>query len=90
MKSSKRAYKDEPIVGFIAEDVPDIVTSKEKDSLSAMEIVALLTKVVQVQAEKITKLEVMQKRLVRVESLLTNLALETSGSKKEKISINLK
>jgi len=40
--------------------------------------------------DKIIKLEAMQKRLAKVESLLTNLALDTSNTKKEKISINLK
>jgi len=39
---------------------------------------------------KIEKLETMQKRLVRVESLLTNLALDTSNMKSEKVSVNLK
>jgi hypothetical protein len=37
--------------------------------------------------EKIRKLEAMQKRLAKVEALLTNLALETSHLKKEKLSL---
>jgi len=40
--------------------------------------------------EKIAKLETMQKRLVKVESLLTNLALETSNNKIERVSLNHK
>jgi len=37
------------------------------------------------QKAKIAKLEAMQKRLSKVESLLANLALDTSGSNKEKV-----
>lgn len=51
-------------VGFIAEDVPNLVATPDRKSLSAMDIVAVLTKVVQEQnkqidvlAEKISKLE---------------------------------
>ena len=36
-------------VGFIAEDVPDLVASRDRKGLSAMDIVAVLTKVVQRQ-----------------------------------------
>ena len=86
--------KSEKVVGFIAEDVPELVSINSRDSLSSMDMVAVLTKVVQeqdkmlkVQAEKIAKLETMQKRLVKVESLLTNLALDTSKTTKEKISL---
>ena len=40
---------DEAHVGFIAEDVPDLVAAKDRKGLSAMDIVAVLTKVVQQQ-----------------------------------------
>jgi hypothetical protein len=36
-------------VGFIAEDVPDLVATTERDALNPLELVALLTKVVQHQ-----------------------------------------
>jgi hypothetical protein len=36
-------------VGFIAEDVPDLVATKDRKGLSPMDIVAVLTKVVQEQ-----------------------------------------
>ncbi len=39
------------------------------------------------QEAKIAELEVMKKRLSKMESLLTNLALDTSGSNKEKVSM---
>ena len=87
--------KSEQVVGFIAEDVPALVAINSRDGLSAMDMVAVLTKVTQeqvkqlkAQSEKIAKLELMQKRLAKVESLLTNLALDTSNSKKEKVSLN--
>ena len=86
--------KSEKVVGFIAEDVPELVAINSHDALSSMDMVAVLTKVVQeqdkmlkIQAKKLAKLETMQKRLAKVESLLTNLALETSKTTKEKISL---
>ncbi|WP_415407448.1 tail fiber domain-containing protein [Sulfurovum sp. CS9] len=89
-----KSDKKEQVVGFIAEDVPELVAIQSRDGLSSMDMVAVLTKVVQeqdkmlqVQAEKIAKLETMQKRLAKVESLLTNLALDTSKTTKEKISL---
>jgi len=92
-----KSDKKEQVVGFIAEDVPELVAIQSRDGLSSMDMVAVITKVVQeqekmlkVQAEKIAKLEAMQKRLAKVESLLTNLALDTSNSKTEKVSVNLK
>ena len=36
-------------VGFIAEDVPNLVATKDREGLSPMDIVAVLTKVVQEQ-----------------------------------------
>ncbi|MBV6343564.1 tail fiber domain-containing protein, partial [Candidatus Magnetobacterium casensis] len=40
---------DEQHIGFIADDVPDLVASKDRKGLSTMDVVALLTKVVQEQ-----------------------------------------
>ena len=50
--------KDEGYVGFIAEDVPDLVATQDRKGLGPMDIVAVLTKVVQQQEEKIAELEV--------------------------------
>jgi hypothetical protein len=47
----------EEYVGFIAEDVPGLVASSDRSSLSTMDIVAVLTKVVQQQQQKIAELE---------------------------------
>ena len=40
-----------------------------------------------VAQEKIARFEIMQKRLAKIESLLTNLALDTSNTSKEKVSM---
>ncbi len=47
----------EEYVGFIAEEVPDLVASRDRQSLSTMDIVAVLTKVVQAQQKRIEELE---------------------------------
>ena len=54
------AYKtnpDEAYVGFIAEDVPDLVATADRKGLSSMDIVAVLTKVVQEQQKTIEGLQ---------------------------------
>lgn len=50
-----KAVPDEPEVGFIAEDVPDLVASKDRKSLDSMDVVAVLIKVVQQQEEMISR-----------------------------------
>jgi hypothetical protein len=47
----------ENYVGFIAEDVPELVAVTDRTALSAMDIVAVLTRVVQEQQNKIQALE---------------------------------
>ncbi len=44
-------------IGFIAEDVPALVATSDRNGLSAMDIVAVLTKVVQTQQAQIRELE---------------------------------
>ena len=54
------AYKANPgemNVGFIAEDVPDLVATSDRKGLSSMDIVAVLTKVVQEQQRTIEDLQ---------------------------------
>ena len=48
---------EETYLGFIAEDVPDLVATNDRKGLVAMDIVAVLTKVVQTQQEQIRILE---------------------------------
>lgn len=47
---------EEKHVGFISEDVPDLVASKDRKGMSSMDVVAVLTKVVQEQQTIISKL----------------------------------
>jgi hypothetical protein len=53
-------YKTDTVeqhVGFIAEDVPDIVATSDRTGLSSMDIVAVLTRVIQAQQQQIDALE---------------------------------
>jgi hypothetical protein len=56
---------DQGHVGFIAEDVPELVATKDRKSLSPMDIVGVLTKVVQEQNKVIealsTKVDMLEK-----------------------------
>ena len=52
------SYKTEPTethVGFVAEDVPDLVATKDRQGLSPMDIVAVMTRVVQEQQREIER-----------------------------------
>ena len=53
---SYKADPKESHVGFIAEDVPDLVASTDRKGMSAMDVVAVLTKVVQDQQKTIAEL----------------------------------
>ncbi|MFA5032996.1 MAG: tail fiber domain-containing protein [bacterium] len=53
VKFNYKKYAGEKCVGFIAEDVPDLVATKDRKGLSPMDIVAALTKVVQEQQKNI-------------------------------------
>jgi hypothetical protein len=57
VKYNYKADKDEEDVGFIAEDVPDLVATKSRKTMSAMDVVAVLTKVVQEQQKTISELK---------------------------------
>jgi hypothetical protein len=51
-----KADGEDEHVGFIAEDVPELVATKDRKGVDPMDVVAVLTKVVQEQQEIITKL----------------------------------
>ena len=51
-------------VGFIAEDVPELVATADRKGMSPMDVVAVLTKVVQEQHKIITDL---QERMAKIE-----------------------
>lgn len=48
--------RKEQRIGFIAEEVPDLVANSERDRLSPMDLIAVLTKAVQEQQKTITEL----------------------------------
>ena len=52
-----RSDVDEQHLGFIAEDVPELVATTDRQSLSPMDVIAVLTRVVQEQQERIQLLE---------------------------------
>jgi hypothetical protein len=57
VKYNYKVDKDEKHVGFIAEDVPDLVATKDRKGMSSMDVVAVLTKVVQEQQKTISELK---------------------------------
>ncbi len=62
----KFEYKAEPgetYAGFVAEDVPELVATSDRKTLSPMDVVAVLTKVVQEQQKTIAKLTAKMARL---------------------------
>ncbi|NET82272.1 MAG: tail fiber domain-containing protein, partial [Moorea sp. SIO1F2] len=56
-----KGEKNEQHVGFIAEEVPELVASSDRKGLSSMDIVGILTKVVQHQQTEIEKLKLLAK-----------------------------
>ena len=58
-----RTAGDEQHVGFIAEEVPELVSMKDRKGLSPMDIVAVLTKVVQEQQDSLKELKAKNERL---------------------------
>lgn len=64
------AYKENPAetnVGFIAEDVPDLVATTDRKGLSSMDVVAVLTKVIQEQQRTIEDMQTRLRQLERKE-----------------------
>jgi hypothetical protein len=65
VKYTYKTHRTEKRVGFIAEDVPELVSTKDRKGLSPMDIVAVLTKVVQEQQKTIAELSEKFKELER-------------------------
>jgi hypothetical protein len=63
------ANPGETMVGFIAEDVPDLVATADRKGLSSMDIVAVLTKVLQGQQRTIEDLQTRLNQLEQKEQL---------------------
>jgi len=64
VKFNYKTNKEEDYIGFIAEDVPELVATRERKGVSPMDVVAVLTKVVQEQQRAITELN---KRIAELE-----------------------
>jgi hypothetical protein len=60
-----KADREEKYLGFIAEDVPELVATKDRKGLSPMDVVAVLTKVVQEQQKTISELRERMAKLER-------------------------
>jgi hypothetical protein len=77
LKPVKFVYKadwTERHIGFIAEDVPELVSTKDRKGLSSMDIVTVLTKVVQEQQDVIRQqqasISAISKKVSELEQLL--------------------
>jgi hypothetical protein len=57
VKFNYKADKNERHVGFIAEDAPELVATPDRKGMSPMDVVAVLTKVVQEQQKTISELK---------------------------------
>jgi hypothetical protein len=72
-------------VGFIAEDVPDLVATKDRKGLSPMDIVAVLTQVLKEKSQVIEDqqrtIEALEKTLTSVETRLLKTESEVQGLK---------
>ncbi|MCA9055298.1 MAG: tail fiber domain-containing protein, partial [Planctomycetaceae bacterium] len=71
---SKGDATGERYAGFIAEDVPDIVATTDRKGVAAIEVVAVVTKVVQeqqatIEAQK-AEIDELKLRLEEIEALL--------------------
>jgi hypothetical protein len=74
VKFNYKAEKEEEYVGFIAEDVPELVSTKDRKHMTPMDVVAVLTKVVQDQQKSLRE----QQEILREQQ-------ETISQLKEKI-----
>ena len=79
---------EEDCVGFIAEDVPELVATKDRKGISTMDVVAVLTKVVQeqqkvMQKQKETDKE--QKRIIQEQQIIIQEHQKVIHEQKESI-----
>ena len=78
VKFNYKGSSDEQHVGFIAEDVPELVATKDKKGMSSMDVVAVLTKVVQEQQKTIAELSKKMDELERELRLKNDVAMVTT------------
>jgi hypothetical protein len=80
VKYNYKVDAEDKHVGFIAEDVPDLVATKDRKGLSPMDIVAVLTKVVQAKSATI---DVLMEKLNRLEAEVNRLKSKDLTAKAE-------
>jgi hypothetical protein len=74
VKYNYKKDKEDPRVGFIAEDVPELVAMKERKSLGTVDIIAVLTKVVKEQQKSLNdQQEIISQLQQRISELEKNL-----------------
>jgi hypothetical protein len=76
--------RDEEYVGFIAEDVPDLVATNDRKSLASMDITAVLTRVVQDQDR-----ELAEQRIIIAEQRELNIQQERARMQQESALLSL-
>ncbi len=70
-----KADRNEKHVGFIAEDAPDLVAARDRKGMSPMDVVAVLTKVVQEQQKLIREQkEIAQNQQITIDNLSEKVA----------------
>ncbi len=90
----KYNYKNDPDalhIGFIAEDVPSLVAQKNRDAIDPMDIVAVLTKVVQEQRETLdTKSRIIEKQEEALEQQQKELSVLSERLERLEREVHLK
>jgi len=87
VKFNYKVDKEERHVGFIAEDVPDLVASKDRKGLSPMDVTAVLTQVVKEQQKKTQAQEEMiqeQQKLIEAQQKTITALNERLSALEEK------
>lgn len=73
-----KSDRNQQHVGFIAEDVPELVAAKDHKGLSSMDVVAVLTKVVQEQHHTIQELQKNQNKFDEQQKTISALSRKIS------------
>lgn len=85
VKFNYKENKDEQHLGFIAEDVPDLVAMNDRKGLNPMDMVAMLTKVVQEQTKVVQEqTKVNQDQQKEISELKEKIMKLEKRSRKEK------
>jgi hypothetical protein len=80
VKFNYKKEKGEQYIGFIAEDVPELVVNKDRNAMNAMDVVAVLTKVVQEQQKN---LKAQQKAMKEQRETISQLSKKVAELEKK-------